>query len=492
MMGTTSYLLTDVASAPFLWVAPLALYLLTFVIAFSTKPKVNAERARLWQAPLVCLLALVLPFRFGGWPMQLCLHLAAFFLTALVCHHALAARRPEPARLTDFYLTMSLGGVIGGGFNAFLAPAIFPQVWEYPLALALAGLARPWGMDRKPVRSETVILLAGLAIAVAAPLMVGVSAVAALALLLCVAACAFLLRGRGPAFALLIGAALVAGTVAAGGGGNTIETRRSFFGVSRVAEADLPGQGRVRLLYHGTTLHGAEGLSAANRCTPMTYYAPQTPIGQVFGRVTAAPGPLRIGAVGLGAGAVAAYIRPGQTLRFFEIDPAVETIARSRFDYVGACAGGRIDYRMGDARLTLARERTAGFDLLLIDAFSSDSVPTHLLTVEAMKLYLDRVKPGGLVLLHLTNRNLALVEPAAAVARAAGAVSLVQRFDSPPERAPTVTRSTVMAVSRDSKALAALAADPRWRAAAPNGVRPWTDDYVNVAGALVRHLRDGR
>ncbi len=494
MLGVTSHLSTDVASAPFLWVVPLALYLLTFVVAFQARPSIGPATARLLQAVALVACVILLPMRTGGWLVQLAVHLSAFFLTALVCAQALAARKPEPARLTEFYLWMSLGGVIGGSFNAFLAPVIFSQVWEYPLAFLACSLARPWG-GRSFDRPEIVVLVCGLVAALVAGLIGGINPMAAttaLGLVCITGLAAYRLKDRAPLFTVLIAAVILSGQ-AIGGKLDTLEVRRSFFGVHRVAEVEQDGLGRVRLLFNGTTLHGAQGLGAG-RCTPMTYYAPAAPIGQVFAARTAAgAAPLRIGAVGLGAGAVASYTRAGDTLRFFEIDPAVVAIARDSgaFSYVHDCAHGDISYVTGDARRTLAAEPAGGFDLLLIDAFSSDSVPTHLMTVEAIRADLAKLAPGGVLLMHLTNRNLRLVEPAAAAARAAGAVALVQAYQpAPPLAPPAATRSTVLALARDPAALESLRRDPRWRIADPKGVTPWTDDYVNVVGALIARMRD--
>ncbi|OYX36447.1 MAG: spermidine synthase [Caulobacterales bacterium 32-69-10] len=494
MLGTTSHITTDVASAPFLWVAPLGLYLLTFVIAFQARPLINRERALLWQAPAACACVVLLPFPGGSWPLQLSVHLVAFFLTALVCHQALAARRPAPEKLTEFYLLMSVGGVIGGGFNAFLAPMLFNYVWEYPIALALAGLARPWGTGR-PRRWEIAALAGGLAAAAVAlalgnlPEPGSAFAFAALAVAL---SAAFLLRDRGPMFAGLLAAALLAGELGADFL-NVVDLRRSFFGVHKVTDMVDPAMRPVRLLFNGTTVHGAQMRPPANVCQPMSYYSPHTPIGQVFTALTA-PGapPLRIGTVGLGAGAVAAFTRPGDSLRFFEIDPAVLAVARDSgsFSYLTTCAHGAVDYRLGDARLTLAREPAGAFDLLLIDAFSSDAVPTHLLTVEAMRSYLDKLAPGGVLLLHLTNRNLELTGPAAAVAREIGAASLQQLFTPTRQMGPSpeVTPSGVMMLARTEADLARFKADPRWTATDPGGSRPWSDDYTNILGALVAHM----
>ena len=494
MLGVTSHLTTDVASAPFLWVVPLALYLLTFVVAFQARPALSQERTLLWQAAVMGACVIVLPLHTGSWPLQLSLHLATFFLTALVCHQALAARRPAPARLTEFYLLMSLGGVLGGSFNAFLAPVIFNQVWEYPVALALAGLARPWGTG--PLRShERLALILGLIGAAAAPLIglapapFGSMALAGLGLAL---GCAFMVRDRALVFTALVAAALLAGQMMSGGFGG-LQVKRSFFGVHKVIETEMPEGGTLRLLFNGTTVHGGQWTAGPRSCEPTAYYARPTPISQAFHNVQARLPAARMGAVGLGAGAIATYTRPGDSLRFFEIDPAVLAIARDSgsFDLLTRCAAGKVDYRLGDARLTLAREPAGAFDILLIDAFSSDSVPTHLLTVEAIAGYMDKLAPGGVLVMHLTNRNLELLGPAAAAARAAGLYSAQQVFvpTKAMGSAPAVAGSAVMAMARTQAALDRAAPAPLWAPTDPGRVRPWTDDYTNILGALLAHMK---
>jgi spermidine synthase len=220
-----------------------------------------------------------------------------------------------------------------------------------------------------------------------------------------------------------------------------------------------------------------------------------TPIGQTFqfvqGRTTGA----RLGVVGLGAGAVSPYVRAGDSLRFFEIDPLVARFARDPryFTYMSTCAQGPVDVKLGDARLTLGAEPAAsagdGYDLLLIDAFSSDSVPTHLLTVEAVRTYLDRLAPDGLLVLHLSNRHLELQRAATATVQAAGAHALLQNYKRPEGVGGAAESSDVLVTSRSVAALEALAADPRWRAAPQATGRPWTDDYVNLLGALIEGAR---
>jgi hypothetical protein len=504
MLGVTNYVTVDLGSAPFLWVAPLALYLLTFVIAFQARPIIPPAVTLTLQAGAVAFCAVYLRAWTLGFVAELAIHLTAFFLTALVCHQALVARRPTPERLTEFYIWMSLGGVVGGMFNAFLAPVLFSQVIEYPAVLVLACLARPWG--RGPFRAWRLALLAlSAAAAIAAmgiggatgPLRDALAPIRALGpmnvlvplLLSAAAIAAILLRDRALPFAAAI-LALIVASWHVSESPDTLMTARSFFGVLTTSRAIDPQLGEVRILTHGTTLHGAQAVAGPNHCRPLVYYAPDAPIGQVFTAEAAAKPSLSIGVVGLGAGTVATFTRPADTLRFFEIDPLVAQVARDprNFSYVSQCARGRISYSIGDARLTLAKMPAGAFDVLLIDAFSSDSVPAHLLTVEAARMYLDKLRPGGVVILHLSNRNLDLKRPAQAIAIASGGVGLAQSYQAPPHAAYWTATEEAVIFAKTPAALAPFANDRRWTKADPQGVRPWTDDYTNLFGALVRRL----
>ncbi|QUD88874.1 fused MFS/spermidine synthase [Phenylobacterium montanum] len=489
MLGVTTYIATDIASAPFLWVAPLALYLLTFVIAFQTHPVIPQSLALVLQtaALLAALVSWGMPIPYF-W-LQIGLQLVSFFLTALVCHQALAIRRPPPERLTEFYLLMSLGGVIGGAFNAFLAPVIFNSVIEYPLVMLAAGLARPWGKGWLSLPQTAIWILGvlGAAGAIAANHWLGAGLVMKLMFVLPLVA-AFLLRDRAVAF-VSMALAMVLATQVVAPNLNVIESDRSFFGVVRLTFRDVKGLGRAKLMAHGTTLHGAQAQNPDIACRPLVYYAPTTPIGQVFRWVQSQHQTVSIGAVGMGAGTVATYTRPGDALRFFEIDPLVVRLSTDpkNFSYIKGCAKGQVDWVLGDARLTLARQPAGGFDILLVDAFSSDSVPAHLLTVEAMKGYLQKIKPDGVVIMHLSNRNLELTQPVGAVAKAAGATALRQFYRPPPGSMDlNDSAEDVVLIARDPAALKAFTIDPRWKPADPKGVEPWTDDYTDLLGALIR------
>lgn len=508
MLGVTTHLSTDVASAPFLWVVPLALYLLTFVIAFSAKPAIPLWVTLTVQGAAAAACASVIGFNTGEWLLLFGVHLATFFFTALMCHQLMAARRPAPDRLTEFYLLLSVGGVLGGAFNALIAPVIFNMVWEYPLVLVLAGLARPWGGDRYSLR-EVALLGAIAVVAVAPPVVleivrydadlrtkIGDVAMVQIAQIVLGlgAVLAFLLRDRALLFTLSL--ALITGSAHfLSRGYDWSLSERSFFGVMRVAAAPEPRMGgAMNILMHGTTLHGAQAQAPEYACTPTMYYARSTPIGQAA-RLIQARGPsATIGVIGQGSGAMAAYKRAGDDLTFFEIDPMVDRLSRDPrwFSYISGCAQGPVKTVLGDARLTLEREPDGKYDLLIVDAFSSDAVPTHLLTQEALQGYLRVVKPDGVVLLHLSNRNLEITLPAVAAARALGAADQHQVYlksGDAPDMAEASTEA--LAISPTQDGLADFRADPRWRTLAPTTVRPWTDDYVNLFGAMLRNMRGG-
>lgn len=509
MLGVTSHLSTDVASAPFLWVLPLALYLLTFVIAFQNRPWIPLNVTLIIQGATGAIVVLIVAFRSANWSLAFGLHLTAFFFAALMCHQLLASRRPPPDRLTEFYLLMSLGGVVGGAFTALLAPVIFNMVWEYPLVLVLVGLARPWGRGRLTGTHTGTLFAAG--VVAASPVLLSIWLNAndgargwfyanfplgmdqlAMVMLMPAAICAFLLRDRALLFtAILLMITLSAQWIARGYDWSYSE--RSFFGVMRVANAPDPRMGGdVHVLMHGTTLHGAQARDGRFDCVPTLYYAAATPIGQAATMV-GRRGPARIGVVGQGSGAMATYKRTEDTMTFFEIDPMVDRLSRDPqwFSYISNCASGPINTVLGDARLTLAKETPGSYDLLIIDAFSSDAVPTHLLTVEAIQGYLTMLRPNGVVLLHLSNRNLDITMPAVAAAQALGKPSLHQLYyesDTTPEMAEASTEALIL--SPTAEGLRDFMADQRWNTPARTAVRPWTDDYVNLFGSLQRSMFD--
>ncbi len=488
LLGVSQHISTDVASAPLLWVLPLILYLGTFVIVFARRPAISHPLALFVQVPLLLILALLFYWRIHALSLVLPLHLAVFFFTALVCHGELAKRRPAPSRLTEFYLWMSLGGVMGGAFTALLAPVIFNTVMEYPLALVAACLLRR-RLDQGAMTVLKALPLAALLALLLLPRLAGfnpgdVPPVWLLPYLIPVALLAYGCRGRPLLFGAAIGAILLTG--AYDERCDVIAIGRSFFGVNRVI-AQGSGDDRVLIFKHGTTRHGLQYTDPARRRIPLAYYHPKGPLGQVFGamghRLHA------VGAVGLGIGAVACYRLPGQRWTFYEIDPLVVSFARDRdyFHYLSDCAPGA---RMviGDGRLSLAREIGPAFDLLILDAFSSAAIPLHLVTRQALAVYLARLAPEGLLLFHISNRHLDLRPVLADLAGDSGIEAYVRHDagDLDEHRFGSVW----VAMARTRADLAPVLTGGGWRRlAAHPGRRVWTDDYGNLV-SIMRWWRD--
>ncbi len=482
LVGVTTHISTDVASAPFLWAPPLMLYIGSFIVVFAKRPGLTTEQvARVM--PLIAGAALFTMSPAANVPTLLSfgVHLAALFLAAVGCHGLLVADRPATGRLTEFYLLMSLGGVLGGAFNALLVPVIFTTVAEYPLMLIAALLLMPqrWRLGPFRVRIWGLLALAALVAAmfVGADGWLGGHTVRAYFILLLTALVAvYMARRSRIAGALAVAAIWGIGALSSPIAGGKSE--RGFFGVVKVLERD-----GYRLMVHGTTLHGAQATSG-DTLAPTTYYAPTAPIGQVF---AAHDRPGRVGVVGLGVGSVACYARPGQEYVYYEIDPIVARLAKDpdHFTYLSSCTPDA-QVVLGDGRLTLAEEPEHTFGLLLIDAFSSDSVPAHMLTREALQLYLSRTAEDGIVLLHISNRHLALEKVVAGITGSLGVPARVQFLKAAGDDRGgfAVQSSRVVAIAHNEAALDALPGNGRWTALTPGDKRPWTDDYSNVIGAF--------
>jgi hypothetical protein len=491
LSGVTAHITADIASVPFLWIAPLELYLLSFILAFGARK----EGVRPWALGLQLVTTPLALLALGKadmpWPEQLFLQLSAFFGAAIVCAQALAASKPGPARLTEFYLWLAVGGALGGGFNAFIAPLVFPEVWEYPAALVLAMLARP--STGAPLEQREKVWM-GAGLFWIAPLLIPLPGftmpdMMAAAMRLTPAAVALMLRRRAGAVCLLLAA--LAASAETQMWGRYTHHYRSFFGVTHLHEVETRGYGKLDVMVHGSTLHGAQFQDPARRCIPTTYYSPATLIGQVFATEHKRATSLSYGAVGLGVGTVATFVRPTDRMTLFEIDPLVVKVATNPklFSFVKGCAKGPTDIVIGDARQSLTKVPNGSYDLLMIDAFSSDSVPTHLLTQEAMAMYLDKLKPDGVLLLHLSNRNLDLTGPAAATARALGATARVGWHWTLPQTSPySETAGAAMLVAKEAATLDRYRDLSEWELTQPRG-RPWTDDRTNVWGAMLAHIK---
>lgn len=493
LLGITTFLSTDVAATPLLWVIPLSLYLLTFVVVFSRGAERLAGAAALLHAVLVSILAFVYFWQTDiGFRRAYALHLGVFALTCLVLHGRLSASRPSPKYLTEFYLWMSFGGALGGAFTALLVPMIFNSTADYLMMVAVACFLRP---SFRVTRREFLFEKRNIAFAILPALMLYVVArrdldslnvigiplgfiVSVFAILFIVA-----LMPSSVRFGLAIAAVGVAGYLLVGDRA-TLFSDRSFFGIYRVAR----GVGPVHLLYHGTTIHGAQFLDSARRLTPVTYYHPDGPVGDVFRLLQSRPGRQNVGAVGLGTGSILCYSRPGETWTFFEIDPEVAKIARNNrfFSFLSDCAvKPRIVF--GDARLTLAREPAGAYSVLVVDAFSSDAIPVHMLTREALALYQRLLTDDGLLMLHISNRRLDLEPVVAELAMDAGLPALINNHhvsDSAQNRTYNYGSDWVV-LARDTAHFGPLASDTLWSKLVPTRRRrPWTDDYSNILSVI--------
>jgi hypothetical protein len=498
VIAVTAYISTDIAAAPLLWVLPLALYLLTFVAVFREKPWFSPDLVIKIVPFLVAPLAITL---LGGdreyWLASMALNLLALFVLALACHGEVYARRPAPALLTEFYLWTSLGGVIGGVFAGLLAPHLFNTTYEYPILVTAAVLALP-GALHGPLReflwrispAIAVALLAsflyfGIGLRIPAGLGVGlqVALVVLVALMLlqrhdvarfaALAVCAFIITGLWQP------------------GLRLIEETRSFFGVHRVVETIT---GTHRLLVHGNTIHGAERMREADgtprtgRPEPLTYYYFGGPISEVTAAARAAAGKLgNVAVVGLGAGSMACHRKDGETWTFFEIDPEVVRLARdpNMFRFLASCAPDA-PIVLGDARLTLATSPQQ-FDLIVLDAFSSDAIPTHLLTREALRGYLAHLAPHGMLLMHISNRHLELARVVAAVGATEGLISLVKTDRNEIDFINDLRAAAMVAVlARNEGDFGTLLGADGWERTEAGAVVAWTDDYSDIIGAMLR------
>jgi hypothetical protein len=491
LLGVTTYLSTDIAAVPLLWTVPLTLYLLSFVLAFAPARALPARLADRAMPLLVAVLALTIGTGTNRILVLLMpLHLVTFFACALYLHTALAERRPGTRHLTEFYLWMAAGGVVGGMFNTFIAPLAFTGVIEYPLAIAAACLVRPWPVDttvRRLTRADAALPLAlgavTLAVAFAqreqvltVPVFIG--------LLTLLTIWCYSFSRRPVRFGLGIAMMLLATQLVPRDGHTLVAADRTFFGVLRV-RADAAADRHI--LMHGSTVHGEQSTRADKRDEPLTYYHRSGPIGQTMDALAARLRTAHIGVVGLGAGSMAAYAMPGQRWTFYEIDPAVARIARDAgmFTYLSKC-GDACRVVLGDARLSLARAQADAYSLLVLDAFSSDGIPVHLVTSEALDLYLSRLVPDGIIAFHISNRHLDIAPILAALAEQHGLVALLQRDgSSTAERAEGRYASEWLLMARSRDAFGPMASDSRWiPATAAPGTRVWTDDFSDVLAVL--------
>lgn len=451
-LSLTNHLTQDVAPVPFLWVLPLVIYLLTFVICFEFPNRLPLGLLRWGAVAMLVLLALsfVLRLLAASYVPELILDVAAVFLIGLFCHGELYARRPAPQHLTAFYLMVSAGGALGGSFVGLAAPYLFSGYYEVYFGLALCGLLAfliEW--DHAKARAASHPRRAEFSPFAAVP---------------------------------LFAAALAAAIPFAIAGEHHLRASRNFFGALTVTDVAPKDGDTYRRLDHGSTRHGLQFAYPPKRCEPTTYFGPDGGAGLLLNTLRRQSPQLRAGIIGLGIGTLAAYARPADHYTFYEINPLVETIAREDFTYLSECSRGA-QVRLGDARIELEREAPNAFDVFLVDAFSGDSIPTHLLTREAFLLYRKHLAPHGVIALNISNRYLHL---APVVAAGAQAIGFQARFILNPGNEDLGTFTSHWAILSRNPSLfempllaPKIAATPQ-----PDESLPWTDDYSNLFRVL--------
>jgi SAM-dependent methyltransferase len=447
LMAVTSHLTQNVAPVPFLWILPLTLYLLSFILCFEG----GHWYRRAWYLPIFIFWLgaltydLVTPIAgYGVWA-TIALYCIGLFVSCMLCHGELARLKPHPEQLTSFYLMIALGGALGGTFVALIAPRVFNGNYELPIAAIATALLIVTLTHREPVNptrrpSLRSVLLFAAAISVA----------------------------------LTSVAATVASVKHASG--HRIMAR-NFYGTLAVDEVDDNGHPE-RQLIHGAILHGAQYLDNERRRWPTTYYGGNGGAGMAVLAARHQGGQQRVGVIGLGAGTMAAYGRPGDYYRFYEINPLVIRLARSQFSYLADCPA-IVEIAVGDARLSLEREQPQQFDVLVVDAFSGDSIPVHLLTREAFAVYFRHVKPGGILAVHISNKNLDLAPVVKLSSDYYG--KQARLVDTEPDDSKGLSRSAWVLISDRPDAFDAKEFDGVATALEPvSSIRPWTDEYSSI------------
>lgn len=483
LLGVTSYITTDVASIPLLWVIPLSIYLLTFVLVFAKKP--IFYKLSVYLCPLFILITAVsMLFASKVSFVSICLiHIAAFFMVTMVYHGRLAKTKPGVQYLTEFFLLISVGGVLGGIFNALIAPVIFDSVAEYPLIIILAALLRP-GRDLSIKRSlylDIALLAAFLLLPIGYPALteiIGDDAKDVLAIYFMIAVLLSLVSLKRPTrLAVGITALMLMATVLSASSSTRLHIERSFFGVTKVVYDD---ETNSNWIVHNTTIHGIQSLEPEMKLAPISYYKP---LGEIFTALGEDVADKPVGVVGLGSGTAACYCQEGQPIDFYEIDTLVARVASDAqyFTYLRDCpAVSRII--LGDGRLMLEKAEDGKYGLLIMDAYSSDALPMHLLTKEALKIYFDKLAEGGLIAFNISNRHLDISHVLAALAEDEG-VFLMEKINEAKHELERPSHWIVMARKRcDFNVL--QTGRNGWRKVNGNNSSLWTDDYSNILEVL--------
>ncbi len=495
MLGLTTYLTTDIASVPLLWTLPLALYLLTFILVFSkVGARVTPLAARAMPIAAVTVIFLLLGEIKHPAGILVPLHLLIFFIITLAIHGKLASLRPDPAHLTDYYLCLSIGGVLGGLLNTLVAPQIFTSVVEYPLAIALACLVAPPPEGNLPVQKLSRQLLWPAIITVVTVLLAkflpGLSKQShQLAMFLIFGLPllgAFLISRRPLVFGLALCGILWGGTFYTALHGHIIHAERNFFGALRVT---LDPEGQIHRFYHGTTVHGIQYVDPDLQDVALSYYHREGPVGAFMQFYEVRKSVKRVAVIGLGAGALATYAKPDEEWTFYEIDPAVLRIASDTnyFTYLQRCQAKKVNQRIGDGRLLLRQEPDHHFDLIVCDAFSSDVPPLHLITKEALQEIRQKLAPGGMILYNISSRLLNFRPVLGNVAQELQMDGYSLNDNVSVEETERSGRYSChwAVLAPDKETLQPLSGNRYWKALKPEPSQPiWSDDYYNILGVF--------
>lgn len=439
LIAVTNHITHDVASVPFLWILPLTLYLLSFVLCFEGR---NWYQRKLFFGPLLVIVgAMAWGLHTDGGVMDIKeaipLFATGLFVLCMFFHGELAALKPSPRHLTGYYLMISLGGAVGGLLVGFVAPKLFNTYYEFGIGLVFTLLLAAYVSRRNPLVVPVLALVAA----------------------------GFSIFHVHTYINMLSSDARV--------------MSRNFYGTLRVKDfGDEKSRDGARRLMHGVIMHGEQFLMPERRMEPTTYYGPESGIGRIIGIKRDAAKEVRVGVVGLGAGTLAVYGRAGDHYRFYEINPQVIDVAMKEFSFLTQTPA-KIENLLGDARLTMEREPAQRYDVLAIDAFSSDSIPTHLMTHEAMGVYLKHVKPDGVIAFHVTNRFLDLPPVVKRIADEHGLHTVMVSHD--PDDASDLARTDWVLVSRDAKVLAdKRITEHSEKIGEIPGLRLWTDSFNNL------------
>ena len=495
MLGVTTYVTADVAAVPLLWVIPLALYLLTLVLAFAKRQFASA--ALLNRLMIVGALVVTLILASGAtepaWVLILA-NLGFFFVAAMLCHGQLANDRPSVTHLPEYYLWIALGGALGSVFNVLIAPILFKSILEYPLAIVIACMLQPSELqDYKRHRYLDLIYPVGLyVIAVSLVILVDRLRISSSTIKVFVVLGVPLIiinhffRRRPIRFALGLAAVMLASVYYTGSSDRTVHVVRNFFGTTRVS---TDSRNAINSLYSGNTVHGRQFVDQSRACEPLSHHHENGPLGQVMAVFNAAPANSRVAVIGLGVGAMISYSKPAQDWTFYEINPDVINLARNSryFSYLQNCASGSLTLVEGDARLNLQGAQDRHYGLIVLDAFSSDAIPVHLVTQQALDLYLSKLASGGILAFHISNRSLDLKPILADLAE--GRELICIGFDDlKPSSLEGKDPSQWVVMARSSAEISNLSINSQWQPlTGTKGGRVWTDDYSNILRAIRWH-----